>query len=142
MQKFVPINFTNRSQILYISSSKLLLTSVNLGFSALFKNIFISPRPNEAFIILVSIRSVYIFLLVVQYSLIKGPIKGAWCQHCAVSWASLICFSDLLHKSTVLWNWGSYCVLNTRSAVQIQLPGFEKMKIEFLTHVSFEVYFS
>lgn len=56
MQKFGSINFIIRSQILYISSSKLLLTSVNLGFSALLKNMFISPRPNEAFIYYLSIN--------------------------------------------------------------------------------------
>lgn len=91
------------------------------------------------FIILVSIRRcVYIFLLVFQYSWIKDAIKGVWCQHLAVSWVSLISiFQILLLKSTELWNWGNYCVLSTQSAVQIQLPGFEKMKTEFLTHVSF-----
>lgn len=54
MQKFVPINFVIRSQILYRSNSKFLLISVNLGFSALLKNVFISPRPNGAFIYYVS----------------------------------------------------------------------------------------
>lgn len=70
------------------------------------------------FIILVSIRRCVYILLVVQYSWIKDAIKGAWCQHCAVSWASLISiFQMLLLKSTELWNWESYCVLSTQSVV-------------------------
>lgn len=56
MQKFVTINLVIRSQVLWSNNSKLMLTSVNLGFPALLKNMFISPRPNEVFIYYLSIN--------------------------------------------------------------------------------------
>lgn len=70
MQKFVPINFIIRSQILYSSNSKLFLTSMNRDFSELLKNMFISPRPNEAFIYYLSINKEMCL-----YFLVSGSVQ-------------------------------------------------------------------
>lgn len=97
MQKFVPKNFVIRSQFLYSSNSKLLLTSVNLGFSALLKNMLISPRPNEASIYYLSINEEMCL-----YFLVSGSIQLDLRCHkrCVVSAScselgkAHLCFSD------------------------------------------------
>lgn len=68
MQKFVPINFSVRNQILY--SSNLPLTSVNLDFSAPLESTLISPSPNEAFIYFPNVSKEMRL-----YFLVNGPIK-------------------------------------------------------------------